>query len=64
MTRRETVCFIARRDFESRPGGDTVQWRMYDRAAREEWGWKPEFDLARTTKDMLEKLQVKIRSGR
>ena len=30
-----TVCFVARSDFESRPGGDTVQWRMYERVARE-----------------------------
>jgi glycosyltransferase involved in cell wall biosynthesis len=30
-----TVCFIARTDFESKSGGDTIQWRMYDRAARE-----------------------------
>jgi glycosyltransferase involved in cell wall biosynthesis len=30
-----TVCFIARMDFESKPGGDTIQWDMYDRAARE-----------------------------
>lgn len=30
-----TVCFVARGDFESRPGGDTVQWRMYERVARE-----------------------------
>jgi glycosyltransferase involved in cell wall biosynthesis len=30
-----TVCFVARRDFESAPGGDTMQWRMYDRVARE-----------------------------
>ena len=30
-----TVCFVARGDFESRPGGDTIQWRMYDRVVRE-----------------------------
>ena len=30
-----TVCFVARADFESKPGGDTVQWHMYERAARE-----------------------------
>lgn len=30
-----SVCFVARTDFESKPGGDTVQWQMYDRAARE-----------------------------
>lgn len=35
MSRPEpTVCFIARPDFESKPGGDTVQWHMYERAAR------------------------------
>ena len=30
-----TVCFVARGDFESRPGGDTTQWRMYERVVRE-----------------------------
>ncbi|MGC2413894.1 MAG: hypothetical protein WA459_14495 [Stellaceae bacterium] len=30
-----TVCFVARGDFESVPGGDTIQWRMYERVARE-----------------------------
>ena len=33
--RMRTVCFVARRDFESMPGGDTMQWRMYERVARE-----------------------------
>jgi nucleoside-diphosphate-sugar epimerase len=31
-----------------------------DGAAREEWGWKPEYDLATTTKDMLERLTEKL----
>jgi nucleoside-diphosphate-sugar epimerase len=31
-----------------------------DSAAREEWGWKPDFDLASMTKDMLEKLSKKL----
>jgi len=31
-----------------------------DSAAREEWGWNPQFDLAAMTKDMLEKLSVKL----
>ncbi|MEA1965476.1 MAG: L-threonine 3-dehydrogenase [Candidatus Aerophobetes bacterium] len=32
-----------------------------DSAAREEWGWKPEYDLASMTKDMLEKLSNKLK---
>lgn len=31
-----------------------------DSAARKEWGWDPEYDLAAMTKDMLEKLTVKL----
>jgi glycosyltransferase involved in cell wall biosynthesis len=30
-----TVCFVATGDFESMPGGDTMQWRMYERVVRE-----------------------------
>ena len=31
-----------------------------DTAAREEWGWNPDYDLDAMTKDMLEKLRVKL----
>ncbi|HHV45501.1 MAG TPA: L-threonine 3-dehydrogenase [Tissierellia bacterium] len=31
-----------------------------DSAAREEWGWSPDYDLDSMTKDMLEKLKVKL----
>ena len=34
-----------------------------DSAAREEWGWKPEYDLDAMTKDMLEKLAQKHQAG-
>jgi len=34
---------------------------MDDSSAREEWGWKPEYDLATMTKDMLEKLSTKLK---
>ena len=32
-----------------------------DSAAREEWGWKPAYDLASMTNDMLEQLRVRLR---
>jgi nucleoside-diphosphate-sugar epimerase len=32
-----------------------------DTRAREEWGWKPEYDLESMTTDMLEKLSVKLK---
>ena len=31
-----------------------------DTAAREEWGWNPKYDLDSMTKDMLEKLKIKL----
>jgi len=31
-----------------------------DSCAKQEWGWKPEFNLAKMTKDMLENLQRKL----
>lgn len=31
-----------------------------DTAAREEWGWNPKYDLDAMTKDMLEKLKIKL----
>ncbi|HHE40162.1 MAG TPA: L-threonine 3-dehydrogenase [Candidatus Cloacimonetes bacterium] len=34
---------------------------MDDSAAREEWGWKPEYDLEAMTKDMLDVLSKKIK---
>jgi len=34
---------------------------MDDSAAREEWGWKPEYDLSKMTKDMLIELEKKIK---
>ena len=37
-------------------------WPAYmdDSAARQEWGWRPEFDLQRMTKDMIEVLSKKL----
>ena len=34
--------------------------KMDDSCAREEWGWKPEFDLDRMTEDMIKNLKVKL----
>ncbi|MFW6140260.1 MAG: NAD-dependent epimerase/dehydratase family protein [Acidobacteriota bacterium] len=34
-----------------------------DSAAREEWGWKPEYDLSSMTRDMLNKLKERNKKG-
>lgn len=34
--------------------------RMDDSCARNEWDWKPQYDLASMTKDMLEKLSLRL----
>ena len=36
---------------------------MDDSAAREEWGWKPDYNLSRMVKDMIEKLTLKYENG-
>jgi len=35
---------------------DSWPRRLDDSAAREEWGWRPEYDVAAMTADMLENL--------
>jgi nucleoside-diphosphate-sugar epimerase len=35
-----------------------------DSAARSEWGWQPEYDLAAMTTDMLEKLGARLKTAR
>ncbi len=37
--------------------------KMDDTCAREEWGWKPEFDLPRMTRDMLKVIGEKFEKG-
>ena len=34
-----------------------------DSAAREEWGWKPDYDLPAMTADMLKALQNRLQKG-
>jgi len=38
---------------------DSWPHKMDDSAARREWGWRPEYDLATMTKEMIEKLSLK-----
>lgn len=37
--------------------------RMDDRAAREHWGWQPQYDLARMTGEMLAKLESRVKGN-
>ncbi len=39
---------------------DTWPNSLDDSAAKAEWGWKPEYDMASMTKDMLDKLTIKL----
>lgn len=39
MNEARSICFVARNDFETKPGGDTVKWRTYQAAASEA-GWE------------------------
>ena len=41
---------------------DSWPMSIDDSVAREEWGWKPTYDLAGMTKDMIEKLTKKLAS--
>jgi nucleoside-diphosphate-sugar epimerase len=34
--------------------------QLDDRAAREDWGWSPDYNLKAMTKDMIEKLKIKL----
>jgi len=39
---------------------DSWPKRLNDSAAKEDWGWSPDYDLKAMTKDMIEKLKVKL----
>ncbi len=43
---------------------DSWPQRIDDRAAREEWNWKPEYDAPSMVKDMLEQLSAKLKHAR
>ena len=43
---------------------DTWPKSIDDSAARKEWGWKPSYNLASMTKDMLEKLGKRYKEGK
>jgi len=43
---------------------DSWPMSIDDHVAREEWGWKPDYDLASMTKDMMEKLMKRFAEGK
>jgi nucleoside-diphosphate-sugar epimerase len=38
--------------------------KLDDTCARQEWGWKPDYDIASMTKDMFEVLSEPYRLGK
>jgi nucleoside-diphosphate-sugar epimerase len=58
----EFVCSYAP-DFRQQIA-DSWPMSLDDSAAREEWGWKPAYDLAAMTKDMLEVLGQRHKEGK
>jgi len=54
--------FVMEYDIDSMRQAIADSWpnKMNDSAAKEEWGWKPEYNLVSMTKDMLEKLSKKL----
>lgn len=38
--------------------------KMDDSAAREEWGWQPDYDLAKMTEDMIKVLSKRLKGGK
>lgn len=54
-------------DYEVNPVRQAIadSWpnSLDDSAAREEWGWRPVYDLDRMTQDMLEKLRERLQAG-
>lgn len=51
-------------DPERQAIADTWPRSIDDSAARAEWGWRPEFDIATMTTDMLDKLSAKHKPAR
>ncbi|MEM3578872.1 MAG: L-threonine 3-dehydrogenase [Candidatus Bathyarchaeia archaeon] len=49
-------------DFRQRIA-DSWPMTIDDSAAREDWGWRPEYDLAAMVKDMIEKLSKRFTEG-
>ncbi len=43
---------------------DSWPMSLDDTAARKEWGWKPKYDLASMTRDMIEKLSKRFAEGK
>jgi len=41
----------------------SLTYKMDDTAAREEWGWNPQWDLDRMTQDMLKVIKEKHEKG-
>jgi len=63
--RKHMPSFTVKYEPDFRQGiADTWPSSIDDSAARNEWGWKPEWDLESMTKDMLDTLKKRHKEGR
>jgi nucleoside-diphosphate-sugar epimerase len=55
--------FVMDYDVDPLRQGIADSWpdHMDDSAAREEWGWNPKYDLPAMSRDMIEKLTIKLK---
>jgi len=60
--RKHVRAFEINYDIDPVRQGIAESWPNYmdDSCARKEWGWKPDYDLPRMVKDMMEKLTAKL----
>jgi cell division protein FtsI/penicillin-binding protein 2 len=55
-----TLALVVRLGYIQLIKGEEYRKQAMENWSREEWGWNPKYDLDSMTKDMLEKLRIKL----